>query len=236
MEGMQGAVEQLTKGQALITEQIGLLIGAIESKQGQPIPSAPRTKPSENKWTLAWDADEGPSDAQKQKEQIEYARKLAKCTSSLQGFNSNSMPISNRNGGIRAAIADVREIAIAGEMGDLLLPPAGSLQALATQTVCEQGSCNMGMCEFDALTYGMRVSTGSLTEAGARSPLHPAVTRHVSVGNTMLGIRLNELARLGSGPGYQLLNQTLGHIGMEVQAVISCSILELDFSQRCLTQ
>ena len=31
MEEIQGAVEQLTKGQALITEQIGLLIGAIES-------------------------------------------------------------------------------------------------------------------------------------------------------------------------------------------------------------
>ena len=66
MEDIQGAVEQFTKGHAFITEQIGLLIGAIASKQGQPTPSAPRTKPSEHKGALALHADEGPSEAQKQ--------------------------------------------------------------------------------------------------------------------------------------------------------------------------
>ena len=46
---MQGAVEQLTKGQGEISKQIGLLIGAM-ALQGQPVSSAPRVQPPEPKW------------------------------------------------------------------------------------------------------------------------------------------------------------------------------------------
>ena len=45
MEEIQGAVEQLTKGQDPITKKLGLLIGALASQQGQPVSSATRAKP-----------------------------------------------------------------------------------------------------------------------------------------------------------------------------------------------
>ena len=131
MEAMQGAVEQLAKGQDIITMQIGLLIGAVALKQGQPVSSAPRVQPPEHKWVLeTLDADEGSSEAQKQQEQIERARGLAKCKGSLPEFNRNPLTSSSRGGGIRAAIADVQDIATACGVDYLLQPPAESLQAL----------------------------------------------------------------------------------------------------------
>ena len=69
-------------------------------------------------------------------------------------------------------------------MGDLLLPLDELFQTYATQVVCEQDSVNMGMGEHGALTYGNRVSTGTLTETDNRSPPHLAVNRHVPVGNS----------------------------------------------------
>ena len=131
MEAMQGAVEQLTKGQELITKQIGLLIGAVALKQGQPVSSAPRVQPPGHKWVLeTLDADEGSSEAQKQQERAEHARGLAKCKASLPGFNRNPMTSSSRSGGIRAAIADVQDIAIASGVEYLLLPDKQGVQTM----------------------------------------------------------------------------------------------------------
>ena len=42
--------------------------------------------------------------------------------------------------------------------------------------------------------------------------------KHVSVGNTLPSLRLKEIARLGSGPGYQLLNEIIEQVSMELQA------------------
>ena len=60
--------------------------------------------------------------------------------------------------------------------------------------------------------------TGSTTAADDRSPLHIAVQKHVGVGNTLLSLRLKELAQLGSGPGYELLKETIEQVRMEQQA------------------
>ena len=113
-------------------------------KEEQTVSSATRAPPghkwarskhlttTKNPWALeTLDADEGPSEAQKQQERIGHARGLARCMASLQGFNRTPMPSSSRNGGIRAAMADVQDTAIAGGMGDLLLSSAESFQTHA---------------------------------------------------------------------------------------------------------
>jgi len=112
MTEMQETMDHLAKGQAMIAEKPGLLMVAIGSKQGSTNPPATPKRTSENPWALAMQgtytsenptppsAAEEPSDAQRQ---IEHARQLAICRSSLKGFDSTSVTVSSPIGEIQDA-------------------------------------------------------------------------------------------------------------------------------------
>ena len=117
MKEMQVAVDHLTKGQAVITGKLGLLLVAIGSKQRPTSPPATTTRtPAEPE---PFGAAEEPPDAQRQ---VEHARNLAECLLALEGFNSTPETVSSRTRKIQDVKEAARELTTASGMGDFLLP------------------------------------------------------------------------------------------------------------------
>ena len=224
---MKRDVAALTKSQDEMSRQLGLLIGAMALRENElPRASEPTitrmqmpgfSRESARKTSAPDDAGE-PTEAQEQLERIRSARGIAQCTESLQGFDRTHMTAPPGEGDIRTVVGVIQDTAIACRMEALLLPLGETYQEYAFQILYKQDGASMGMSERDVLGYGQRVSEGSTTPADDRSPLHIAVRKHVAVGNTLLSLRLQDLAQRGSGPGYELLKETTEQVRMEQQA------------------
>ena len=224
---MKRDVAALTTSQDEMSRQLGLLIGAMAIRENElpqvSEPTIPRrqmpgfSRASARRAFVSDDAGEL-TDVQEQLEQIRSARGIAKCTESLQGFDRTPMTVPSGEGDIRTVMGVIQDTATACRMEALLLPQAETYQEYAFQILYKQDEASMGMPEPDVLGYGKRVSEGSTTSADDRSPLHIAVRKHVGVGNTLLSLRLKDLAQRGSGPGYELLKETTEQVRMEQQA------------------